>query len=60
MACFRVWQGVCLLFLPRIGLTLFIVFYTFGNICALGRFVSEHKAKYIYFFQYLKTEALPP
>ncbi|XP_019936316.1 SFT2 domain containing 2a isoform X1 [Paralichthys olivaceus] len=28
--------GVCLLFLPRIGLTLFIVFYTFGNICALG------------------------
>uniref|UniRef100_A0A3Q2Y053 Vesicle transport protein n=1 Tax=Hippocampus comes TaxID=109280 RepID=A0A3Q2Y053_HIPCM len=28
--------GVCLLFLPRIGLILFIVFYTFGNICALG------------------------
>ncbi|XP_061539768.1 SFT2 domain containing 2a isoform X2 [Phycodurus eques] len=27
--------GVCLLFLPRIGLILFIVFYTFGNICAL-------------------------
>ncbi|XP_015247554.1 vesicle transport protein SFT2B-like [Cyprinodon tularosa] len=27
--------GVCMLFLPRIGLTLFIVFYTFGNICAL-------------------------
>ncbi|KAG7457385.1 vesicle transport protein SFT2B-like [Solea senegalensis] len=28
--------GVCVLFLPRIGLTLFIVFYTFGNVCALG------------------------
>lgn len=28
--------GVCLLFLPRIGLTLFIVLYTFGNVCALG------------------------
>uniref|UniRef100_A0A3P8TMU1 Vesicle transport protein n=1 Tax=Amphiprion percula TaxID=161767 RepID=A0A3P8TMU1_AMPPE len=28
-------QGVCVLFIPRIGLTLFIVFYTFGNICAL-------------------------
>lgn len=33
-------QGVCMLFLPRIGLTLFIVFYTFGNICTLGRSVS--------------------
>lgn len=33
-------QGVCMLFLPRIGLTLFIVFYTFGNICALCRSVS--------------------
>lgn len=33
-------QGVCVLFLPRIGLTLFIVFYTFGNICALCRSVS--------------------
>lgn len=32
-------QGVCLLFLPRIGIILFIVFYTFGNICALARFV---------------------
>lgn len=28
--------GVCVLFLPKIGLILFIVFYTFGNICALG------------------------
>ncbi|RVE74063.1 hypothetical protein OJAV_G00037770 [Oryzias javanicus] len=28
--------GVCVLFLPKIGITLFIVFYTFGNICALG------------------------
>ncbi|XP_028300625.1 SFT2 domain containing 2a [Gouania willdenowi] len=28
--------GVCMLFLPRIGLTLFIVLYTFGNICSLG------------------------
>uniref|UniRef100_A0A8D3BBT8 Vesicle transport protein n=1 Tax=Scophthalmus maximus TaxID=52904 RepID=A0A8D3BBT8_SCOMX len=28
--------GVCFLFLPRIGLTLFIIFYTFGNLCALG------------------------
>lgn len=39
-ACFDVLQGVCVLFLPRIGLTLFIVFYTFGNICALCRSVS--------------------
>ncbi|XP_047192769.1 SFT2 domain containing 2a isoform X2 [Scophthalmus maximus] len=29
-------EGVCFLFLPRIGLTLFIIFYTFGNLCALG------------------------
>ncbi|XP_034439179.1 SFT2 domain containing 2a [Hippoglossus hippoglossus] len=41
VACFVVGAactvvGVCLLFLPRIGLTLFIVFYSFGNICALG------------------------
>lgn len=28
--------GVCCLFLPKIGITLFIVFYTFGNICTLG------------------------
>uniref|UniRef100_A0A8C6TT99 Vesicle transport protein n=1 Tax=Neogobius melanostomus TaxID=47308 RepID=A0A8C6TT99_9GOBI len=28
--------GVGCLFLPHIGITLFIVFYTFGNICALG------------------------
>ncbi|XP_037106206.1 SFT2 domain containing 2a [Syngnathus acus] len=28
--------GVCLLFIPRIGIILFIVFYTFGNICALA------------------------
>ncbi|XP_029004791.1 SFT2 domain containing 2a [Betta splendens] len=28
--------GICMLFLPKIGLTLFIVFYTFGNICTLG------------------------
>ncbi|XP_060886028.1 SFT2 domain containing 2a [Labrus mixtus] len=28
--------GVCLLFIPKIGITLFIVFYTFGNICTLG------------------------
>ncbi|KAJ8255519.1 hypothetical protein COCON_G00193830 [Conger conger] len=28
--------GVCLLFLPKIGLILFIVFYTFGNICTLA------------------------
>uniref|UniRef100_A0A3Q0QTB9 Vesicle transport protein n=1 Tax=Amphilophus citrinellus TaxID=61819 RepID=A0A3Q0QTB9_AMPCI len=33
IACFVV--GVCVLFLPKIGITLFIVFYTFGNICAL-------------------------
>ncbi|XP_068615742.1 vesicle transport protein SFT2B-like isoform X2 [Brachionichthys hirsutus] len=32
--------GVCMLFIPRIGLTLFIVFYTFGNICALCRCTS--------------------
>uniref|UniRef100_A0A8C6P5N0 Vesicle transport protein n=1 Tax=Nothobranchius furzeri TaxID=105023 RepID=A0A8C6P5N0_NOTFU len=40
IACFVVGAactvlGVCVLFLPKIGLTLFIVFYTFGNICAL-------------------------
>uniref|UniRef100_A0A3Q1ETZ9 Vesicle transport protein n=1 Tax=Acanthochromis polyacanthus TaxID=80966 RepID=A0A3Q1ETZ9_9TELE len=40
VACFVVGAactvlGVCVLFIPRIGLTLFIVFYTFGNICAL-------------------------
>ncbi|KAM9797642.1 SFT2 domain containing 2a [Syngnathus typhle] len=28
--------GVCLLFIPRIGIILFIVFYTFGNICTLA------------------------
>lgn len=28
--------GVGCLFLPHIGITLFIVFYTFGNICTLG------------------------
>ncbi|XP_027146036.1 vesicle transport protein SFT2B-like [Larimichthys crocea] len=35
--CFHVcvFQGVCMLFIPKIGLTLFIVFYTFGNICTL-------------------------
>ncbi|KAM6921413.1 SFT2 domain containing 2a isoform 2-T2 [Xenentodon cancila] len=41
IACFVVGAactilGVCVLFLPRIGLTLFIVFYTFGNVCALA------------------------
>ncbi|XP_054459457.1 SFT2 domain containing 2a [Anoplopoma fimbria] len=41
VACFAVGGvctllGVCLLFIPRIGLTLFIVFYTFGNLCTLG------------------------
>lgn len=30
-------QGVGVLFIPKIGLTLFIVLYTFGNICALCR-----------------------
>ncbi|KAM6938043.1 SFT2 domain containing 2a [Lycodopsis pacificus] len=28
--------GVCLLFLPRIGIILFIVFYTLGNLCTLA------------------------
>ncbi|KAJ8252888.1 hypothetical protein GJAV_G00206680 [Gymnothorax javanicus] len=28
--------GVCMLFLPKIGLILFIVLYTFGNICTLA------------------------
>ncbi|CAL9696056.1 unnamed protein product [Knipowitschia caucasica] len=28
--------GVGCLFLPKIGITLFIVFYTFGNLCTLG------------------------
>lgn len=27
--------GVCCLFIPKIGLILFIVFYTLGNICSL-------------------------
>uniref|UniRef100_H3CP34 Vesicle transport protein n=1 Tax=Tetraodon nigroviridis TaxID=99883 RepID=H3CP34_TETNG len=40
IACFVVGVGctilgVGVLFLPRIGLTLFIVLYTFGNVCAL-------------------------
>uniref|UniRef100_A0A8C5DYR2 Vesicle transport protein n=1 Tax=Gouania willdenowi TaxID=441366 RepID=A0A8C5DYR2_GOUWI len=34
--------GVCMLFLPRIGLTLFIVLYTFGNICSLGSMLHLH------------------
>ncbi|XP_062853131.1 SFT2 domain containing 2a [Trichomycterus rosablanca] len=28
--------GVCCLFFPRLGVLLFIVFYTFGNICSLA------------------------
>ncbi|XP_028857151.1 SFT2 domain containing 2a isoform X2 [Denticeps clupeoides] len=32
--------GVGCLFIPKIGITLFIVFYTFGNICSLARRVS--------------------
>ncbi|KAK5931371.1 hypothetical protein CgunFtcFv8_027524 [Champsocephalus gunnari] len=28
--------GVCVLFIPKVGITLFIVFYTLGNICTLG------------------------
>ncbi|XP_060776127.1 SFT2 domain containing 2a isoform X2 [Neoarius graeffei] len=28
--------GVCCLFIPRIGIILFIVLYTFGNICSLA------------------------
>ncbi|XP_067314548.1 SFT2 domain containing 2a [Pseudorasbora parva] len=27
--------GVCCLFIPKIGFIIFIVFYTFGNICSL-------------------------
>ncbi|XP_076004738.1 SFT2 domain containing 2a [Genypterus blacodes] len=27
--------GVCVLFIPKVGITLFIVFYTIGNICTL-------------------------
>ncbi|XP_016371416.1 vesicle transport protein SFT2B-like [Sinocyclocheilus rhinocerous] len=27
--------GVCCLFIPKIGVIIFIVFYTFGNICSL-------------------------
>uniref|UniRef100_A0A673KGL6 Vesicle transport protein n=1 Tax=Sinocyclocheilus rhinocerous TaxID=307959 RepID=A0A673KGL6_9TELE len=27
--------GVCCLFIPKVGLILFIVFYTFGNVCSL-------------------------
>ena len=30
-------QGVGCLFIPKIGLLLFIVFYTFGNVCSLLR-----------------------
>uniref|UniRef100_A0A3Q4MEF5 Vesicle transport protein n=1 Tax=Neolamprologus brichardi TaxID=32507 RepID=A0A3Q4MEF5_NEOBR len=46
IACFVVGAactvlGVCALFLPKIGITLFIVFYTFGNICALCRLVMK-------------------
>lgn len=41
--CVCLSQGVCMLFLPRIGLTLFIVFYTLGNICALARSVSTQQ-----------------
>lgn len=37
MVCVCVLQGVGVLFIPKIGLTLFIVLYTFGNICALCR-----------------------
>ncbi|XP_034736742.1 SFT2 domain containing 2a [Etheostoma cragini] len=41
VACFVVGAGftvlgVGMLWLPRIGITIFIVFYTLGNICALG------------------------
>ncbi|KAF1386189.1 SFT2 domain containing 2a [Sander lucioperca] len=41
IACFVVGAGftvlgVGMLWIPRIGLTIFIVFYTLGNICALG------------------------
>uniref|UniRef100_A0A8C2I524 Vesicle transport protein n=1 Tax=Cyprinus carpio TaxID=7962 RepID=A0A8C2I524_CYPCA len=28
--------GVCCLFIPKVGLILFIVFYTLGNICSLA------------------------
>uniref|UniRef100_A0A8C2AIM4 Uncharacterized protein n=1 Tax=Cyprinus carpio TaxID=7962 RepID=A0A8C2AIM4_CYPCA len=28
-------QGLCCLFIPKIGVILFIVFYTLGNICSL-------------------------
>ncbi|KAG5276459.1 hypothetical protein AALO_G00132300 [Alosa alosa] len=28
--------GVCCLFIPKLGLILFIVFYTFGNVCSLA------------------------
>lgn len=41
LVCVCVLQGVGVLFLPRIGLTLFIVFYTFGNICALSRSAGQ-------------------
>ncbi|KAL1023426.1 hypothetical protein UPYG_G00040670 [Umbra pygmaea] len=27
--------GACVLFIPKIGILLFIIFYTFGNICSL-------------------------
>nr|XP_029509956.1 vesicle transport protein SFT2B-like isoform X2 [Oncorhynchus nerka] len=27
--------GVCMLFIPKVGILLFIIFYTFGNICSL-------------------------
>ncbi|XP_060776128.1 SFT2 domain containing 2a isoform X3 [Neoarius graeffei] len=32
----RGFGGVCCLFIPRIGIILFIVLYTFGNICSLA------------------------
>lgn len=50
-------QGVGVLFIPKIGLTLFIVLYTFGNICALSRSAptasgSTYTFYKIFFFSY--------
>uniref|UniRef100_A0A3B4BC69 Vesicle transport protein n=1 Tax=Periophthalmus magnuspinnatus TaxID=409849 RepID=A0A3B4BC69_9GOBI len=45
--------GVGCLFLPKIGITLFIVFYTFGNICTLGRLVPQKNVKKCFYKFYI-------
>ncbi|XP_059923675.1 SFT2 domain containing 2a [Gadus macrocephalus] len=35
IGCVCTLLGVCVLFIPKIGITLFIVFYSLGNVCSL-------------------------